>query len=147
VTLIQGTSRRRATALVLLAGAVGLLAAAASLWWAFILIAYGGLLIGGWATTLSLCELAGGVLGVWGAVRLLRRRGWRLLAAASLLGLYPSVIGTANALRFGWDGPDMYQVLAYLPPAALVLVLLPPVRRWVTRREADHPVAVTCSGA
>jgi len=129
VTLIEGTSRRRAPALVVLAGAVGLLAAAASLWWGFILIAYGGLLIGGWAMILSLCELAAGVLGVWGAVRLLRRRGWRLLAVASLLGLYPFVIGTANALRSGWDGLDLYQVLAYLPAAALVLVLLPPVRR------------------
>ena len=82
-------SPRRTPALVLLAAAVGLLAAAASLWWAFILIAFGGLISGGMGLVLSLAQLAAGVLGGWGAVRLLRGRGWMLLALGCVLGLRP----------------------------------------------------------
>jgi hypothetical protein len=137
--------------LVLLAGTAGLLAAAASLWWAFLLIAFGALLDGGWITVLTLCQLAAGILGVRGAVRLARGRGWRSLALASLLGLWPTLRIARDGLAFGWAGTDLlYSALALAPPVALVLVLLPPVRRWaggLGRVGGTGADALTRSGA
>ena len=66
---------RRSLALVLLVGAVGLLAAGVCLFQALILIGYG--FGGSWGfdrpTVLTLGVLVGGVLGVTGVVRLVRR--------------------------------------------------------------------------
>ncbi len=127
--MTQTQTRRRASALVVLVGVVGLLAAAASLFCAAFLTAFGLLFDGGWLTTLVLCELAGGVLSVWGSVRVLRRRGWRLLAVGSLLGLYPSIAAVLEGHPPSTSSDFFWATLACLPPLALVLTVLRPVRR------------------
>ena len=85
----------------------------------------------------------------WGAVRLLRRRGWALLALGSLPGVLPVLVLGVLWTEYRQEMTSL-DVLAALPALPLVLVLLPPVRRWATPRppaaRADHG-AMTSSGA
>ena len=68
-------------------------------------------------------------LQAWGAVRLLRRRGWLLLALACLPGLL--LAGALVSLHLEYDsGLTLLDVLGVLPLAALVLAVTPAVRRW-----------------
>ena len=69
------------------------------------------------------------VAQAWGAVRLLRRRGWLLLALGALPGVLPAVALIGVWLEYG-EGLPTITALAAIPLLALVLTLLPPVRRW-----------------
>ena len=112
------------------AGALGLLGAAGTG-----LIAAFAILLGGWSADdgtvewwlYPLLALAG--LQAWGAVRLLRRRGWLLLALACLPGLL--LAGALVSLHLEYDSAlTLLDVLGVLPLAALVLAVTPEVRRW-----------------
>ena len=84
----------------------------------------------------------------WGAVRLLRRRGWGLLALGSAPGLLPLLVLLVLWTEYRQELTPV-DVLAPLPVLPLVLLLLPPVRRWASPRRAQTPAghAVTTSGA
>lgn len=85
--------------------------------------------------------LAAPVAQLWGAIRLLSGRSWRVLALACLpgsafFGYLVSVLavdGTGRGL--GW-----FTLALGAPLLALLLTLLPPVRQWVAgRRRAATP--------
>ena len=114
------------------AGVLGLLGAAGTG-----LIAALAILLGGWSADDGTVEwwlyplLALAALQAWGAVRMLRRRGWLPLALACLPGLL--LAGALVSLHREYDsGLTLIDVLGALPLAALVLALTPAVRRWAT---------------
>ena len=134
----------------LAAGILGLVAAAVAAFGAFLIIALGGLEAeDGSGRWWALALLAVGIAQAVGAVLLLRRRGWVLLAVASLPGLLPLVALVGVWLEYRQD-PSLLEVVAATPLVTLVLTLLPPVRRWASGRPAPSRAdsgAVTTSGA
>ena len=128
MTQTASPPRHRTTALVLLVGAVGLLAAGVCLFQALLLLGHGG----SWgldrATVLTVGVLVCGVLGVMGVVRLVRRRGWRLFALACAAGSLPLLAVLEAGVDPSSRSDVFYLVLSLPPPVALVLVLLPRLR-------------------
>jgi hypothetical protein len=112
------------------AAVLGLVSAAVAGVMALGLVGLGALTQDGAAAVLWLAGLVlAAVAQAWGAVRLLRRRGWRLLALGSLPGVLPAVALVGVWLEYG-EGLAIIGALAALPALALVLTLLPAVRRW-----------------
>ena len=117
---------------------------------AVLLVADGGLTADSgtgalWIVVLGALAVAEG----GGAVRLSRRRGWVLLALGSLPGLLPSLVLLVMWTEYRQE-LSTSDVLAALPVLPLLLVWLPPVRRWAApRRTGSHAGhgAVTTSGA
>jgi hypothetical protein len=117
------------------AAVLGLVAAAVAAVVALGLVGLGALTQDGYAAVLWLVGLlAAAVAQGWGAVRLLRRRGWRLLALGSLPGLLPAAALVGVWREYG-EGLAVIGTLAALPLLALVLTVLPRVRRWATPRQ------------
>ncbi len=81
----------------------------------------------------------------WGAVRLLRRRGWVLLALGSLPGVLPLLVLLVLWTEYRQELTSL-DVLAPLPVLPLLLVLLPPVRRWARPRPTGRPVPAGSGG-
>ena len=86
-------SRSRPPALAALAGVLGLLGAAGSGLLCLIVLGLGRMddgrwELGGWAVVLLVAAMA----QAWGAVRLLRHRGWALLALGSIPALLPLLL-------------------------------------------------------
>jgi hypothetical protein len=140
----------RPPVLVVAAAVLGCVAAATAGVMALGLVGLGGLTEGGaqavlWLAALSLAAVAQG----WGVVRLLRRRGWLLLALASLPGLLPAVALVAVWIEYR-EGLPAIVGLAAVPLLALCCTLTPAVRRWAGGRAAAASVersAMTSSGA
>lgn len=116
------------------AAVLGLVTAAVAAVMALGLLGLGALTQDGYAGVLWLVGLlAAAVAQGWGAVRLLRRRGWLLLALGSLPGLLPAVALGGVWLEYR-EGLTVVGTLAALPVLTLVLTVLPRVRRWATPR-------------
>ncbi|MGZ4541159.1 MAG: hypothetical protein ACXVX8_00065 [Blastococcus sp.] len=77
------------------------------------------------------------VAQLWGAIALLRGRSWLVLALSCLPGtvffiyLVYLLAADGSGHGLGW-----YSLALGVPLLALLLTLLPPVRRWVTGRRA-----------
>ncbi len=130
---------RRPPALVLVAGGLGLVSAAVAALLAFFVLALGGLTADDgsgewWILALVLAAVA----QAWGAVRLLRRRGWRLLALASLPGLLPLAALVVVWMEYQ-QTLSLLEVVASLPVLTLVLILTAPVRRWAGPQPRSTP--------
>jgi hypothetical protein len=135
--MAQNTVRAsRRPALVLVTGVLGIVSAVVATLVAFLLIALGGLTAddgtGRWWTVGLVLAAAG---QGWGAVRLLRRRGWRLLALASLPGMLPLAALVVVWMEYHQD-PSLLEAIASIPVLTLVLTLTPPVRRWADPQPA-----------
>lgn len=133
------------------AGVLGLVSAAVSAVVGLLVFALGGLTedAGSAGRWWFLGLVAAAVAQAWGAVRLLRRRGWRLLALGSVPGLLPLVAMIAIWLEYRQD-PTLLEVLAGLPLVTLLLLLPPSARRWADTRAVRAPAeddAMTSSGA
>jgi hypothetical protein len=120
---------RRPPVLVLVAGVLGLVAAALAALAAFFVLALGGLAADdGSGVWWFLALLVAAVGQAWGAVRLLRRRGWLLLFLASLPGLLPLAALVVVWLEF--RQLSLLEAGASIPLLTLVLTVTPTVRRW-----------------
>ena len=140
-------SRRSAPGVT--AGVLGLVSAALSGFTAFLVVALGGLAQddGSGGRWWFLGVLGAAVAQGWGAVRLLRRRGWLLLALGSLPGLLPLLALFGVWLEYRQD-PTLLEVVAAFPLLTIVLTLLPSVRRWSNGQVAGSDAgALTTSGA
>ncbi len=73
--------------------------------------------------------LLGAVLQGWGAVRLLRRRGWGLLALGALPSLLV-VLALVGLWREYHQAPSLPEFAAAASVLAGALALMPPARRW-----------------
>jgi hypothetical protein len=111
---------------------IALIGALVLLFLAFLVLALGGLDSDGAGRLWALLPLAAGVAAAVGGLRLLRRRGWRLLAAATgLAAVFAAVLGARSA-ELGEEAPvGMILLLLAGPLLALVLSLTPKVRRWL----------------
>ncbi|MCU1606898.1 MAG: hypothetical protein JWP46_3363 [Modestobacter sp.] len=101
------------------------------LYLALVIWALGGLSSDGRDRAWALLPLAAAVAQVWGGVRLLRRRGWRLLAVAcvpatAFVGWL--VLDSASA---GQPPPGGPLLVLLTPVVALGLAVTPRVRAWV----------------
>ena len=138
-------TRSPRSALALVTGVLGLAGAAVWAGMALLLVAEGALTGDHGADAVWVVALAAlGVTQGWGAVRVLRRRGWVLLALGSVPGVLPLMVLGALWTEYRQELTSL-DVLAALPVLPLVLVLLPPVRRWARPGPAAHG-ALTGSG-
>ena len=123
----------RPPALAIAAAVLGLVSAATAGLMALALVGLGALTqepgAAGWLAGLLLGAVGQG----WGAVRVLRRRGWLLLALGSLPGLLPAIgfIGVWLEYR---EGLSTIVGLAAVPLVALLCTLTPAVRHWAGGR-------------
>lgn len=142
-------SRPRPPVLALAVGVLGLVGAALTAVMSFLVATLGGLDGDGRGEWWVLALVAASVAQAWGAVRLLRRRGWLLLALASLPGMLP-LLALAGLWSEYRQTPSPLELVAAAPVLTLALTLLPPVRSWATARSlpagSDHG-ALTTSGA
>ena len=116
--------------LAVTAAVLGLVSAAVAAVMALGLVGLGALTQDGTSAVLWLGGLlAAAVAQGWGAVRLLRRRGWALLALGSLPGLLPAAALIGVWLEYR-EGLSTIAGLAAVPLLALLATLTPPVRRW-----------------
>jgi hypothetical protein len=101
------------------------------LYLALLIWALGGLSSDGRGRAWALLPLAAAVAQVWGGVRLLRRRGWRLLAVAC--GPATAFVGwLVLASASAGQPPPVGPLLVLLTPVvALGLAVTPRVRAWV----------------
>ena len=134
-------SASRPPGLVLLTSVLGMAAAAVAALLAFFVVALGGLTAddgsGGWWVLGMVLAAVG---QCWGAVCLLRRRGWRLLALASLPGMLPLAALVVVWTEYHQD-PSLLEALASIPVLTLVLTLTPPVRRWAAPQQTPVDAA------
>ena len=133
MTTMQTAAPHRPPGPAVAAGVLGLASAAGTGFLALVVVGMGrmddgGWAVGGWALLLLVTAAA----QAWGAVRLLRRRGWLLLALSSLPGLLP--LGAMVALRQEYQElePTPMDLVAAVPLLTLLVTLLPSVRRWAT---------------
>ncbi|MBY3552126.1 hypothetical protein [Modestobacter lapidis] len=99
---------------------------------AFLIFALGGLGSDGADREWALLPLAAGLAAGTGAIRLLRRRGWGVLAVACLLAAAFVALLVARTADVGEDPPVGLALLLLAGPVlALGLVLTPTVRRWL----------------
>ena len=121
-------------ALAVAAGVLGLVGAAVATLMAIALVGLGALTEGeGGAGWWLAGLLVAAVAQAWGALRLLRRSGWVLLAVASVPGLLPAVALFGVWLEYRQD-PSIMEALAAVPLVTLLVTVLPPVRRWAAPR-------------
>jgi hypothetical protein len=114
------------------AAVIALIGALVLLFLAFLVLALGGLDSDGAGRLWALLPLAAGGAAAVGGLRLLRRRGWRLLAAATGLAAVFAAVLVARSADLGEEVPvGMVLLLLAGPVVALALALTPAVRRWL----------------
>jgi hypothetical protein len=114
------------------ASVVAIIGGLVLLYLAFLVLALGGLSNDGADRAWAVLPLAAGLAAAVGGLRLLRRRGWRLLGVAALLAAAFVVVLVAQSADLGEDPPvGMALLLLAGPVVALALALTPPVRRWL----------------
>ena len=139
MTQIQAVPRRRPPAPAVLAGVLGLVGASASALMSTALVGLGAMGGDGGEAGWWLAALVGATVAqAWGAVRLLRGRGWVLLAVGSLPGLLPGVALVGVWLEYR-QGIGPLELLAAVPVVTFLLVLSPPVRHWATGHGTAAP--------